>query len=76
MSSKVRGFSGVFLEKDGKTLKSPMKGAKQVLTVPIHLVVQAVKMMRAPNHIPILSKSSELSIEYMIYEDTLNSGNQ
>jgi hypothetical protein len=75
MSSKVRGFSGVFLEKDGKTLKSPMKGTKQVLTVPIHLVVQAVKMMRPPNNIPILSKSAELSIEYMIYEDTLNSGN-
>ena len=76
MSSKVRGFSGVFLEKDGKTLKSPMKGAKQMLTVPIHLVVQAVRMMRMPNNIPILSKSAELSIEYMIYADTLNSDNQ
>jgi hypothetical protein len=66
-----RGFCGIYLEKDGKTYKSPMKGPKQALVfgsviAPAHIVIEATRLpvnlicgirkISTPTSIPILSK--------------------
>ena len=80
-----RGLKGIYLEKDGKTLKSPMKGPKQALVfgtviTPARIVIEATRLpfrliygvgrrISTPTNVPVLSKPYKSKFNESIYVD-------